>query len=406
MVKLTRRQQIWIGGICAVALFIGYPAYQHFDVETRILAYLDPQSLAGPANLRGTALRVDGKIDEAIAEFDKAIGLTPNWYLPYRERGIAFRLKGDYDRAIADLGRSITLRGDSGTGHYERALAYRGKGDLDRAVADLGDAVRINPGLAEAYVVRAAIARDRGDLAGAMTDLDQAISRRGEKADWLITRGTIALFELDRPTQAADDFVQAARMALKYRSFITMLDAGEPKLAATPTAEMMDYKHAFMPDGLYLFLWAHAARVRAGQDDRQEMAELAHELAQPIWRQLYFKRQVEAMSQPRIDMNEVGRKVEEEAQERSRAAWPGVLFGLFLGKSTPEAVRAAVEAGGEREGPRRSCDADVYIAVHHLANGARDAARPLLRSAAERCPAGSFEARLAKSELARLGAER
>jgi tetratricopeptide (TPR) repeat protein len=405
MPKLTRRQA-WISGACAVVFFLGYPAFEHYNVDERILAYLAPQSVAGPANLRGTLLRVEGKLDEAIAEFDKAIRLTPDWYLPYAERGVVYRMKGDYDRSIADLGRAIALRGEWANGRYERAVTYRAKGDLDSAVADLGEAVRINPGMADAYFVRAAIAHERGDRAGAMADLDQAISRRGDKADWFLARATIALFELDRPTQAADDFAQAARAALKYRSYIKMLDGGEAKLAATPSAEMMDFKHAFLPDGLYLFLWAHAARVRAGQDDRQEMAELAHELAQPIWRQLYFKRQAEAMDHPPIDLNEVGRRVEEEAREQSRTPWPGVIFGLFLGKSTPEAVRAAAEAGGESERPRRTCDADLYIAVHDLANDDRDAARVLLRSAAERCPAGTFEARLAKIELARLGTER
>src|SRR5262245_35179568 len=219
-----------------------------------------------------------------------------------------------------------------------------------------------------------------------MADLDQAISRRDGRADWLIMRAEIALFDLDRPAQAADDLAQAARAALKYRSYMKLIGDRD---------EMIDYKHAFMPDGLYLFLRMHAARVRAGQDDRNELAELAHELALPIWKELYVKRQAEAMNHPPIDLDRVGREVEEEAQEQSRAAWPGAILGLFIGKVTPEAVRAAAEAAGEIERPRRTCDADVYIAVHHIANGDRDAARALLRSAPARCPGGTFEARLA-----------
>jgi tetratricopeptide (TPR) repeat protein len=401
MPKLTRRQA-WIIGTVAVLLLLGYPAFQHYNVDERIVAYVAPQSLAGPANLRGTFLRVEGKLDEAIAEFDKAIALTPDWYLPYAERGVVYRMKGDYDRSIADLGRAIALRGEWANGRYERAVTYRAKGDLDRAVADLGEVLRINSGMADAYFMRATIAHERGDRAGAMADLDQAISRRGDKADWLLTRATIALFELDRPTQAADDFAQAARVALKYRSTMKMLDDAEARLASAPPAEMMDYKHAFLPDGLYLFLWTHAARVRAGQDDRREMADLAHELAQPIWRQLYVKRHDEAMSHPPIDLDKVGRMVEEEAQEQSRVPWPGAIFGLFLGKTTPEAVRAEVEAAGESERPRRACDADLYIAIHDLTNGDRDQARALLHAAAERCPAGTFEARFASGALARL----
>ena len=286
----------------------------------------------------GTLLRDDGKLDEAIAsrQGDRA---RPAWYEPYAERGIAWRRKGDTARAIADFDRSIALK-DTAQTRYERAVTWRAKGDLDRAVADLGEAVRIDPKMADAYFLRATMARERGDLAGAVADLDQAISRRGDKADWLLLRAMIALFELDRPDRAAEDFAQAARAALNYRDFRKMLDSrfADAKSAGGRPIEMLDYEHAWAPDGLYLFLWAHAARVRAGQDDRQEMAALAHELAQPIWRELYFKRQAEAISHPPIDLNEVGRRVEEEAQEASRAAGPAYLRAV-PGRARPSGAR-------------------------------------------------------------------
>ena len=52
-----------------------------------------------------------GKYDQAIADFNKAVGLDPssanyyNWGLTYAE-------KGEYDKAIADLEICITLSRD------------------------------------------------------------------------------------------------------------------------------------------------------------------------------------------------------------------------------------------------------------------------------------------------------
>jgi lipoprotein NlpI len=169
------------------------------------------------------------------------------------------------------------------------------------------------------------------------------------------------------------------------------------------TGEMMDYRHAFVPDGYYLFLWTHVARLRAGQDDRTEMAELVHELAQPIWRDLYFKRMSETLNERAPDLQKASRTVEEEAQARSLVPWPGAIFGLFQGKTTPEAVRAAADTTGDAERRQRTCDADFYIGIYRLQNGDRAAARAFLQSAADGCAPDKMEARLAATELARLG---
>jgi hypothetical protein len=51
---------------------------------------------------RGWAYFNNGDYDKAIADFDQAIRLYPNYVQAYINRGITYEKKGDYDRAIAD----------------------------------------------------------------------------------------------------------------------------------------------------------------------------------------------------------------------------------------------------------------------------------------------------------------
>ena len=57
-------------------------------------------------------LRNKGDYDRAIADYDRAIQLKPDYADAYVGRGVAYGEKGDYDRAIADFDRAIQLKPD------------------------------------------------------------------------------------------------------------------------------------------------------------------------------------------------------------------------------------------------------------------------------------------------------
>lgn len=339
----------------------------------------------GSANVQGYALQSNGKLDEAIIQFNEAIRLSPKWYHPYLGRGIVYRLKGDYEKAIADFNLSIEYNSDYPGTYFERGIAYRAEGNQALALSDLAKAIELKPEMAEAYHMRALIERDRGDFSAASADLDSAIARRGDKADWYIDRARISILELNRPKQAADDFAVALRSALNYRDIIGLLDS-ESKTSPA----MMDYQHPFDPDGYYLLLWTHFARLRAEQDDSKELAEQVKELALPIWKKLH--------------MQKMGQNVDDEAQAKSLAPWPGAIVRMFFGKLSPDAIRALAEEEADAvKRRRRVCDANFYVAEYHLQKGTNEPARLLLRAAANDCPAGLPEAELAAAEIRRLG---
>lgn len=62
-------------------------------------------------------------------------------------RGVLLGFQGDDDHAIADYDAAIAINPQYAAGFYNRAKAWRGKGDAARADADAAEAVRLEPGL-------------------------------------------------------------------------------------------------------------------------------------------------------------------------------------------------------------------------------------------------------------------
>ena len=94
---------------------------------------------------RGEAYRKKGLYDRAIADYDKAIKLTPKYAYAYYTRGNAHRNKGDYERAIADYDTAIKLKPKLTIAYNNRGVAYYDKVLYDRAIADYDTAIKLKP---------------------------------------------------------------------------------------------------------------------------------------------------------------------------------------------------------------------------------------------------------------------
>jgi tetratricopeptide (TPR) repeat protein len=100
---------------------------------------------------RGNAWTYKQEYDRAIADYNQAIRLDPNYALAYNNRGNVWNEKKEYDRAIADCNQAIRLDPNYTFAYGNRGNAWNGKQEYDRAIADFNQAIRLDPNDSFAY---------------------------------------------------------------------------------------------------------------------------------------------------------------------------------------------------------------------------------------------------------------
>jgi tetratricopeptide (TPR) repeat protein len=116
-----------------------------------------------------------GDNDKAIADYTRALGLSPDYASAYNNRGNAYSAKGDLDRALTDYDRAIQIDAKDPFRWNNRALIWKRKGNYDLAIADFDQAIRIDPGYTAAYTNRGEAYELKGDIERAKIDYNRAL---------------------------------------------------------------------------------------------------------------------------------------------------------------------------------------------------------------------------------------
>jgi hypothetical protein len=112
--------------------------------------------------LMGTAMATDTKNADfagTAAYYTRAIRAKKNNAALYVNRGAADTLEGSVDSALKDVNKAVELDPDNTSARFNRAVAYTGKGDaeIEFAIADLLHIIVINPGDSETYYALGAL---------------------------------------------------------------------------------------------------------------------------------------------------------------------------------------------------------------------------------------------------------
>jgi len=127
--------------------------------------------------------------DLALTDLNRVIQFRPDFALAYAKRGSVYFFKDDYDHALKDINRAIQLQADSELFYSMRGEVYAKQNDFDHAIADFNQVIKLQPKLADGYRSRGRSYEEKKDYDHAIADYTQAIKLEPNNADPYNSRG-------------------------------------------------------------------------------------------------------------------------------------------------------------------------------------------------------------------------
>lgn len=135
-------------------------------------AIADPDALYS----QGLALIGQNNPAAAIASFDAAIEMRPDFAPAHNQRGYAYALLGDLERASVEYERAIELQPDFAEAYHNRGVARLSQGEIQQALTDFDRAIELNGDFADAYYNRGNAYYVLGDRASALADFQRHLA--------------------------------------------------------------------------------------------------------------------------------------------------------------------------------------------------------------------------------------
>lgn len=92
--------------------------------------------------------------EEAIADYNKAIRLNPDYALAYNNRGLVYRKLGKYKKALKDYTKAIEIDPYYAEAYAKRGAVYQFTGQVEKALKEFNKAIEIMPYFAGMYYNR------------------------------------------------------------------------------------------------------------------------------------------------------------------------------------------------------------------------------------------------------------
>jgi len=134
----------------------------------------NPQTATDYYN-RGVERQNKGDLDEAVADYTKAIELDPKNVSAYNNRGNIREDKGDIRSAAADYTLAVAINQRHPTALYNLGHSYQIRKDYEGAIAAYSKAIEVKPDYAMAYANRGLCQLYEGKDAEAQKDFDRSL---------------------------------------------------------------------------------------------------------------------------------------------------------------------------------------------------------------------------------------
>ncbi|GIV33272.1 MAG: hypothetical protein KatS3mg031_0807 [Chitinophagales bacterium] len=114
-------------------------------------------------------------LDSAIAEYNRALAIYPDYADAFGQRGLAYYRKGEYDKAIADYQSAIDRKVGQWKVYNNLGVIYGERGDLDRAMKYFRLALKIDTRFPDPYKNLGSAYFMKGDYDAAIEEFNKAL---------------------------------------------------------------------------------------------------------------------------------------------------------------------------------------------------------------------------------------
>jgi tetratricopeptide (TPR) repeat protein len=203
-----------------------------------------PQNERAHNNL-GIALFDQGRILEAIAQYEKVLQIKPDLAEAHTNLGNALaKIPGRLDEAIAQYKEAVRLKPGYVPAHFSLANAFDDEGHTDEAIEQSGEALRIRPTSAEAHSnLGGELSKVPGRMNDAIDEFEVAIRLKPELAEAHSGLGTALSKVPGRMDDAIAQCQEAIRLnpddAKAHNNFGNVL-IKSPGRAADAVAQFLD----------------------------------------------------------------------------------------------------------------------------------------------------------------------
>ncbi|MBD2635629.1 tetratricopeptide repeat protein [Limnothrix sp. FACHB-881] len=151
---------------------------------------------------RGCALINLKRYEEAIASFDKAIQFKPDYHYAWDGRGLTLLFLERHEEAISIFDRAIQLKPDYHYAWSSRGRALKNLGRYEEAIASYDKAIQFKPDDHYPWYGKAVCYVKQGQVDKAIDHLRQAIKLNSQARDWAKTNSAFDPIRQDPRFQA------------------------------------------------------------------------------------------------------------------------------------------------------------------------------------------------------------
>jgi tetratricopeptide (TPR) repeat protein len=173
-------------------------------------ARVSPFSVVAQYNL-GNEFLARGRMDEAIACYQRALQIDPGYSQPHNNLANALYKKGRIQEAITQFRIAVRINPGNVEALTDLGYVLSQNGQIDEGLADCEKAVQLSPRIAEVYNNLGLALFQKGRVDDAITEYQKCIAMKSDDADAHKNLGN-ALLQKGKATEAVAELRQAAAL--------------------------------------------------------------------------------------------------------------------------------------------------------------------------------------------------